>query len=513
MFSNTFKRSREQSQAQSSKKKNGSSHSDDEVEVKKIRREDHEYRKENRNDSRIEERRDDRRDQRKGDRKEDRTDEKKSKQESENQEEGLKEEEMVITVNKNLKIYKTFESMKLKEDLLRGIYSYGFERPSAIQQRAIVPIIQGRDTIAQSQSGTGKTAVFSISILQILDLPTNTSSFSSNSHTNPQALIISPTRELAEQSARVIHQLGDYMNIRVHACVGGKSIGEDIKRLSQGGTNYLKKEKNSSSSYSSNKKGGGVHVVSGTPGRVLELIEKNNLVTKNIKILVIDEADEILTKGFQQSILSIYRYLPPSIQVVMISATLTNEVNLMIDKLMMNDPIKILVKRDELTLEGIQQYYINVEKEEYKYETLCDLYNNLTITQSVIFVNTRKKCEWLYQKLKSLNYSVLHLHGEMNQADRENCMTNFRSGSARILITTDIWGRGLDVQQVSLVFNYDLPLVKEQYLHRIGRSGRFGRKGVAINLIRDEDSKDFKDLQYFYSTKIKELPSNVADLL
>ena len=239
----------------------------------------------------------------------------------------------------SIEVHSTFESMGLKEDLLRGIYAYGFERPSAIQQRAIKPIVQGRDIIAQSQSGTGKTAVFSIGILQSLDTSCN----------EVQALVLSPTRELAEQTQKVLLALGDFMNVQCHACIGGKSIGEDIRRLEHG-----------------------VQVVSGTPGRVYDMIKRKNLRTRNIKMVIIDEADEMLNKGFKEQIYDIYRYLPPSTQVVLVSATLPQEVLDMTNKFM-NEPVKVLVKRDELTLEGIKQYFVAVEKEEWKFDTLCDL--------------------------------------------------------------------------------------------------------------------------------------------
>lgn len=241
----------------------------------------------------------------------------------------------------------TFEAMGLRPDLLRGIYAYGFEKPSAIQQRAIIPIVKGRDLIAQSQSGTGKTAVFCIGILQSLDVSVNSC----------QALILSPTRELAEQTQKVLLALGDYMSVRCHACIGGKSVGEDIKRLEHG-----------------------VHVVSGTPGRVFDMIQRRHLATKNIGMLVLDEADEMLNRGFKEQIYDIYRYLPPSTQVVVVSATLPQDILDMTRKFM-NNPLKVLVKRDELTLEGIKQFFVKVEKEEWKFETLVDLYETLTIAQ------------------------------------------------------------------------------------------------------------------------------------
>mmetsp|Transcript_9257 Transcript_9257/g.12048 ORF Transcript_9257/g.12048 Transcript_9257/m.12048 type:complete len:395 (-) Transcript_9257:88-1272(-) len=384
-----------------------------------------------------------------------------------------------LDLSEVLKVVPTFDGMQLSEDLLRGIYAYGFEKPSAIQQRAIMPIIKGRDLIAQSQSGTGKTAVFTIGILQIL----NTAS------SKTQALIMSPTRELAEQHAKVMMAIGDYMNVKCHALIGGNSVGGDIKALEQG-----------------------VQVVSGTPGRVFDMINRQALLTGEIKIFVLDEADEMLNKGFKDQIYDIYRFLPPSIQVVLMSATMPKEVLDMTDKFM-NDPIQVLVKRDELTLEGIKQYFVPVEKEEWKFDTLCDLYDTLTITQAVIFCNTRKKVNWLTQKMRDANFTVSAMHGGMPQNERNAVMQEFRAGTSRVLIASDVWGRGLDVQQVSLVICYDLPTNREQYIHRIGRSGRFGRKGVAINFVTDDDLKILRDIEQYYSTQISELPMNVADIM
>mmetsp|Transcript_3932 Transcript_3932/g.9373 ORF Transcript_3932/g.9373 Transcript_3932/m.9373 type:complete len:427 (+) Transcript_3932:93-1373(+) len=374
----------------------------------------------------------------------------------------------------------TFDEMNLKPDLLKGIYAYGFEKPSAIQQRAIKPIVLGRDVIAQSQSGTGKTAVFSIASLQLLD----------QSSRDVQVLVLSPTRELAEQSQKVMQSLGDFMNANCHACIGGKSLGIDLKELERGG----------------------VQVVSGTPGRVYDLIKRNALNMSRLKAMILDEADEMLSRGFKEQIYDIYRFLPPSCQVVLMSATLPSTVLEMTRKFM-NDPIKILVKRDELTLEGIQQYFVAVEKEEWKFDTLCDLYDTMTITQAVIFCNTRQKVDWLAEKLKENNFTVSAMHGDMQQEERDTVMNEFRSGSSRVLIATDLWGRGIDVQQVSLVICYDLPTNRELYIHRIGRSGRFGRKGIAINFVKDDDVRTLKDIEQFYSTQIDEMPSNIGDLV
>ncbi|CAD8201205.1 unnamed protein product [Paramecium octaurelia] len=381
--------------------------------------------------------------------------------------------------SEQITIYPTFESMQLREELLRGIYAFGFNKPSAVQQRAIVPVIQGRDVIVQSQSGTGKTAVFSLSALSMIDL----------SIREPQVLILSNTRELAEQSAKVAMALGDFLNVSIHACIGGHSIQDDISKLQHG-----------------------VQIVSGTPGRVFDMIQRKELRVRHLKMLILDEADEMLTKGFKQQVYDIYRYLPPTTQNVVVSATLPQEILDMTDKFM-NNPLKILVKRDELTLEGIKQFFIQVDKEEWKFDTLCDLYDTLTITQAVIFCSTINKCEWLANKMREHEFTVVQMNGKMSQKERDKIMAEFRQGNKRVLIATDVWGRGLDVQQVSLVINYDLPNSRELYIHRIGRSGRFGRKGVAINFVKQEDVRLLRDIEQYYSTQIDEMPMNVTDLL
>ncbi|KAK9729184.1 RNA helicase [Basidiobolus ranarum] len=389
------------------------------------------------------------------------------------------DEKLNFETSESVKVISNFDQLGLKEDLLRGIYAYNFEKPSAIQQRAIAPIIKGRDVIAQAQSGTGKTATFSISILQSVDTAVR----------ETQALVLAPTRELATQIQNVVLALGDYMNVQCHSCIGGTSVGEDIRKLDYG-----------------------QHVVTGTPGRVYDMIRRRNLRTRNIKMLILDEADELLNRGFKDQIYDVYRYLPPSTQVVLLSATLPHDVLELTTKFM-TDPIRILVKRDELTLEGIKQFFVAVEKEEWKFDTLCDLYDTLTITQAVIFCNTRRKVDWLTEKMREANFTVSSMHGEMAQKDRDAVMQEFRQGASRVLITTDIWARGIDVQQVSLVINYDLPSNRENYIHRIGRSGRFGRKGVAINFVKSDDIKILRDIEQYYSTQIDEMPMNVTDLI
>ncbi|KAM0850153.1 hypothetical protein ACQ4PT_014015 [Festuca glaucescens] len=391
----------------------------------------------------------------------------------------MDDENLTFETSAGVEVVGSFDAMGIRDELLRGIYGYGFEKPSAIQQRAVLPIITGRDVIAQAQSGTGKTSMISLSVCQIVD----------TSVREVQALILSPTRELATQTERVMQAVGQFMSVDVHACVGGKSIGEDIRKLEAG-----------------------VQVVSGTPGRVCDMIKRRTLRTRAIKILILDEADEMLSRGFKDQIYDVYRYLPPELQVVLISATLPHDI-LEITSKFMTDPVRILVKRDELTLEGIKQFFVAVEKEEWKFDTLCDLYDTLTITQAVIFCNTKRKVDWLTERMRTNNFTVSAMHGDMPQKERDAIMSEFRGGSTRVLITTDVWARGLDVQQVSLVINYDLPNNRELYIHRIGRSGRFGRKGVAINFVRKDDIRILRDIEQYYSTQIDEMPMNVADLI
>jgi len=372
----------------------------------------------------------------------------------------------------------SFDDMDLKADLLRGVYAYGFERPSAIQQRAIMPIIEGHDVIAQAQSGTGKTATFSISVLQKIDLVKQC-----------QALILAPTRELAQQIQKVVIAIGDFMKIECHACIGGTKVRDDVDALQLG-----------------------PQVVVGTPGRVHDMMHRRFLKTDYIKMFVLDEADEMLSRGFTEQIYDIFQLLPKTTQVVLLSATMPHDV-LQVTNKFMSEPIRILVKKDELTLEGIKQFYIAVEKEEWKLDTLSDLYETVIITQAVIFCNTRRKVDWLMEEMKKREFTVSAIHGDMEQQFRENIMKEFRSGSSRVLITTDLLARGIDVQQVSLVINYDLPPNRENYIHRIGRGGRFGRKGVAINFVATDDVRMMREIEQFYNTQIEEMPMNVADLI
>ncbi|ONH69551.1 ATP-dependent RNA helicase eIF4A, partial [Cyberlindnera fabianii] len=372
----------------------------------------------------------------------------------------------------------SFDDLNLKKEILRGIYGYGYEAPSSIQQRAILPIVEERDVLAQAQSGTGKTATFTISALQRID----------ESLKATQALILAPTRELALQIQKVVLAIGSHMDITVHASIGGTSMQEDIDALRKG-----------------------AQVVVGTPGRVLDMIERRFFKIDAIKMFILDEADEMLSSGFKEQIYNIFTLLPGSTQVVLLSATMPQDVLEVTSKFMRN-PVRILVKKDELTLEGIKQFFVNVEKEQYKFDCLCDLYESISVTQAVIFCNTRAKVEQLTEQLTANQFTVSAIHSDLSQQERDTIMKEFRTGSSRILISTDLLARGIDVQQVSLVINYDLPSNKENYIHRIGRGGRFGRKGVAINFVTERDIYMMREIEKFYSTQIEELPDTVSDI-
>ncbi len=371
-----------------------------------------------------------------------------------------------------------FEDLNLKKDLLRGIFGFGFVKPSAIQQKAIKPIIMKKDIIAQAQSGSGKTATFVISMLQNID----------HEDLKPQALIIAPTRELAIQIAEVVKSLGLYLKISVHLCTGGTQISEDKKKLKEG-----------------------VHLVVGTPGRIRDMMNRQILNPSYLKMLIIDEADEMLGLGFLDQINEIIKMIPPDCQICLFSATIPPEIIKLTENIM-NDPAKILVKKENLTLEGIKQYYLSCSNDTNKYENLFEIFANIDVNQCIIYVNTKDKAERLAQQMREKEFIVSCIHGSMEQEKRNAVMKEFREGASRILISTDLLARGIDVHQVGLVINFELPPKKENYIHRIGRSGRFGRRGIAINLISVHEASYLIEIQEFYHTHIAQLPTDLAEI-
>ena len=384
-------------------------------------------------------------------------------------------EECELPLSDDLDKVDSFDSLELKESLLRGIYSYGFERPSDIQQIAIDPIIKGHDLIAQAQSGTGKTGTFSIGLLQKID---ETKHYC-------QAIVVSPTRELAEQINFVILSLSAYLKIGTALCTGGRDIKIAINKLKNG-----------------------AQVVVGTPGRIINMIEKGLIHTKYIRILVVDEADELLSDSFIPQIKKIVEFIPKESQICLFSATMPYD-KFEITKHFLNDPKIILVKKEELSLDGIKQFYIDVLEEDYKFDTLCDLYEKIILNQSMIYVNTKKRANWLKEQLENTKFTVSVIHSSLSPLDRTQIMNSFRNGKTRILISTDLLARGIDVQHVSVVLNYDIPKDKANYIHRIGRSGRFGRKGVAINFVTRRDFRLMKDIESYYKTPIATMPKDI----
>jgi len=387
--------------------------------------------------------------------------------------------EEIVDNSSELTVYKDFDSMGLNEDLLRGIYGYGYETPSSIQQRAIKPMIDKKDIVAQSQSGTGKTATFLISALQGID----------KSILKPQVLVLAPNRELASQIFSVMEALNSYLKVSGALIIGGTKVEDNFKALDKG-----------------------VHIIVGTPGRVFDMIKRYVLKTDKIHAFIMDEADEMLSRGFKDQIYEIFQYVPKESQICLFSATMPQQALELTRKFMVN-PLRILVKKEQLTLEGIKQYYLGVESEMWKLATLSDLYDKLAISQSIIFANSRRKVEYIRDQLAELNHTVDCIHGEMPQNERDTIMTNFRKGNSRILITTDIIARGIDVQQVSIVINYDVPRFREIYIHRIGRSGRYGRKGIAINFVTEKEYNHLQSIIEFYQTDMEALPENIKELL
>jgi translation initiation factor 4A len=378
-----------------------------------------------------------------------------------------------------LKVYESFDEMELPENLLRGVYAMGFEKPSAIQQRAIIPIKGGRDLLAQAQSGTGKTGAFTIGSLSKVDPALR----------QVQVLVLAPVRELAQQIESVAKQVSSYMNIYVYSATGGTPLREDIKAIEKG-----------------------CQFIVGTPGRIYDLMNRNVLSRENIRVLIFDEADQMLEDRFKEQVMCILdKGFPKTTQVALFSATMDENV-LDISAKLLNNPVKILVNANSVPLDGIKNYCVELDKEEWKFDTLCDLYQRLTISQALIYCNKRQKAEWLAEKMSSQGFPLSCIHGEMDVEERKRRMMNFRTGAVRVLISTDLLARGIDVQQVSLVINYELPVQKENYIHRIGRAGRFGRKGVTINLICPEEKKAVSDIQEHWGINLETLPDRIDQI-
>ena len=406
--------------------------------------------------------------------------EKDLKQTNPEEDQGKPQEETVESQNLETnwdESVETFDELNLKPELLRGIYGYGFEKPSAIQQKAILPIIKGLDVIAQAQSGTGKTAAFAIGSLQLVDLTKD----------EIQCLVLSPTRELAQQTAIVYQFLGECLKVKISLLIGGTKIWADLEKLREG-----------------------PQVLVGSPGRVLDLIRRKQISLGYLQTFILDEADEMLSKGFLDNIKEIISLIPTTTKILLFSATMPKEIIDMTTKFM-KEPARILVKNEELTLEGIKQYYFFLKKED-KLDVLLQVYRGIEIAQAIIYCNSKRSVDFVSEELKKKGHMVSSIHGDLKQIDRDNVMRDFRSGATRVLITTDLLARGIDVYQVSLVVNYELPREKETYIHRIGRSGRFWRKGNAINFVTPTEKDELENIQKFYNTTIEALPTDLSEL-
>ena len=374
------------------------------------------------------------------------------------------------------------QNLSLDTKLLRGIYAFGFEKPSSIQKKSLHPMItSGRDIIAQAQSGTGKTGAFTVGVLQIL----SNIGYKSKDNKVTSAIILAPTHELAKQTKDVLENIGRFMKITVQLLVGGTSVENDKKQLLENTP----------------------HVVIGTPGRVHDMFRRKYLIASTMKALVIDEADEMLSSGFKEQMYKIFQYMPNEIQIGLFSATMPDDLQELTQKFMRN-PIKILVKAEQLTLQGIAQYYINLEDDVQKYECLKDLFQSLTISQAIIYCNSTRRVDDLQEAMEADGFPVKKIHGKMPDVERKSTHKEFKTGGCRVLITSDLFARGIDVQQVSIVINFDIPRNEHTYLHRIGRSGRWGRKGIAINFQTKHDATRLKKFEDYYQTQIAEMPSD-----
>ncbi|EGO29629.1 hypothetical protein SERLADRAFT_354128 [Serpula lacrymans var. lacrymans S7.9] len=374
-----------------------------------------------------------------------------------------------VTATKGLE----FEDMYLRRELLMGIFEAGFEKPSPIQEEAIPTALTKRDILARAKNGTGKTAAFVIPSLQQIDTSRN----------KIQALLLVPTRELALQTSQVCKILGKHMGVQVMVTTGGTTLKDDIMRLSET-----------------------VHVLVGTPGRILDLAGKNVADLSECPVFVMDEADKLLSPEFTPVMEQLLSFLPEERQVMLFSATFPMIVKDFKDKYM-KSPYEINLM-EELTLRGVTQYYAYVE-ERQKVHCLNTLFSKLQINQSIIFCNSTNRVELLAKKVTELGYSCFYSHAKMLQSHRNRVFHDFRNGVCRNLVCSDLLTRGIDIQAVNVVINFDFPKNSETYLHRIGRSGRFGHLGLAINLVTYDDRFNLYRIEQELGTEIQPIPQTI----
>lgn len=373
----------------------------------------------------------------------------------------------------------TFEDIGISDDLLKGVYSCNFNNPSKIQIEGISIITGGNDCLLQSPSGTGKTATYLLGSLNIINPNLK----------ETQAIIISPTKDLAEQIHNVCSGFIKYSKITSALCIGGVDSKKNAAEM--------KKKPN---------------VIIGTIGRLSHMIRINAIRTNHIKIVVLDEADNILSQGFLEELDVLLAGIKSDYQTCLLSATFPKPVQDIAAKMTKN-PKKLLLKKEDISVSSIKQYYIDVEIEDYKLLVLLDLYKNLPTSQTIIYCNKIEAVNWLKDKLEEEGFPIRHIHGDMTTEERAAIVKKFRDGDDRILLTTDLLARGIDIPDISLVINYDLPTNKENYIHRIGRSGRFGRKGIAINFLKSKDERDVRVLDKIsshYGVTISELPADIT---
>jgi len=369
---------------------------------------------------------------------------------------------------------KTFENLNLNENIVKGVYLYGFKNPSPIQIKGIESINTGKDSLLQSQSGTGKTATYLLGVLNRIE-----------ENDKVQGIIICPTRLLCEQVYDVAVELAKETKISIEKCIGGTNLNRDKLRKS--------------------------NLIISTLGRLHHMITDKYILLHNIKMLCLDEADDLLADGINEKFNYVIEKLPIGTQMILISATMNSQV-FNFSKKFMHEPNKVLLKNFEVVVDLISQFYIDVESEDQKFDALLDLYQLMSTSQAIIFCNTTKKVDWLKENLEKNNFTITAIHSGYSQEQNNTIMNEFREGKTRLLLTTDILARGIDIPEVNLVVNYDLPISKETYIHRIGRCGRFGKKGVSISMVKSQDQTDIKTLKIMkqsYKMDIKEMPNDI----
>ncbi|KAI5189286.1 hypothetical protein NECID01_0481 [Nematocida sp. AWRm77] len=386
----------------------------------------------------------------------------------------------------------TFDMMGLRKDILKGIYSMGFEKPSPIQMTAVLPLMGKRDVRAQAQSGTGKTAAFGIASLQRVDASVR----------GIQVVILENTRELAIQTSNVLRKLAAFTSIKIEAVYGGVPIRESEAKIHSN-----------------------PHILVATPGRFKHAVNACKISLKNVKLFILDEADEMLKRGFQEDVHDIYKLVEKEsmhelLQVGLFSATWGEEEQKITEDILIK-PVIISLKDDDQTLKGIKQYYVNIGERRggsadlLKLDALCDIYSRSSIAQSVVFCNRVERAIELQKSLEEKGFECMLFHSELTQEERNRTLKLFIEGKCRMLISSGLLSRGMDVQTLSMVINYDVPGEKEidSYIHRIGRAGRFGRRGVAINFVSADDADMIKKYETHYNTRIAPLPQDVSEVL